>query len=175
MNKINVIGTSGSGKSTFAKHLAKKLNYLLIEMDEIFWEKDWKHLNDEDFKSQLKIRLDSNENWVLDGNFSRTTEVKWKEVDTIIWIDYSFPRTLFQAIRRAFQRIYSQKELWPDTGNKESLTRLFSKESIVLWTIQTYHQKKKRYSELFIDTEYKHVNIIRLQSPKECKTYLSQL
>ena len=40
--------------------------------------------------------------WVLDGNYTRTTSIKWKEVDMVIWIDYSFLRTLFQAIHRGY-------------------------------------------------------------------------
>ncbi|WP_230425695.1 shikimate kinase [Spartinivicinus ruber] len=41
MKKINVICTSGSGKSTFAKILAQQLNYSYIEMDSVFWSKNW--------------------------------------------------------------------------------------------------------------------------------------
>ena len=34
--RINVVGTSGSGKSTFAKSIAKKFNAPYVQMDEIF-------------------------------------------------------------------------------------------------------------------------------------------
>ncbi|MDW1988695.1 AAA family ATPase, partial [Vibrio sp. 811] len=37
MKRINVIGSSGSGKSTFAKALAQKLDVTHIEMDKLFW------------------------------------------------------------------------------------------------------------------------------------------
>ncbi len=45
--KINVIGTSGAGKSTFSKKLAQALNYPYIEMDKVFWESNWKWPTDE--------------------------------------------------------------------------------------------------------------------------------
>ncbi|HDY8086621.1 TPA: (d)CMP kinase, partial [Vibrio vulnificus] len=35
MKRINVIGTSGSGKSTFSRQLASKLKYPYLEMDAI--------------------------------------------------------------------------------------------------------------------------------------------
>ena len=50
--KINVMGTSGSGKSTFSKKLSKKINHIYIEMDELHWNSDWvESTNEEFFKS----------------------------------------------------------------------------------------------------------------------------
>ena len=51
--KINVIGTSGSGKSTFRK-LSRKINHSYIEMDELHWKSDWVESNTEDFFEKLK-------------------------------------------------------------------------------------------------------------------------
>ncbi|MCX4027647.1 hypothetical protein H0A36_11605 [Endozoicomonas sp. SM1973] len=110
--------------------------------------------------------------WVLDGNYPRSTPVKWKAVDTIIWIDYSFPRTLYQAITRALNRSLTKQELWPGTGNRESFGKLFSKDSIVLWTIKTYYKNKAKYSQLAADEAYKHIKFVRLKNPRECQGYL---
>jgi len=143
-------------------------------MDQIFWKKDWKHLDRTEFCLRIEKRL-AIDHWVLDGNYSRTQEVKWKHVDTIIWIDYRFSRTLYQAVKRAISRIISQKELWPNTGNRESLIKLFQKDSIVLWTIKTYPSKKARYTQLFTDPSYKHIQFIRLRSPSETEAFLNQL
>lgn len=174
MHKINVIGTSGSGKSTFAQMLSEKLGYPYVEMDAIFWGKDWYYPSDEEFFSKLKARL-STDTWVLDGNYTRTIPIKWKEVDTIIWIDYSYPRTLYQALKRAISRSISQQELWPGTGNKESFAKLFSRDSILLWTIKTYHKNKAKYLKLGEKPECKGVSIIRLRTPKECQDFLTKI
>ncbi|MDE1461229.1 AAA family ATPase [Spartinivicinus poritis] len=173
MKKINVIGTSGSGKTTFAKKLAQQLGYPYIEMDSIFWGKNWYWPSDEEFFNNLECRLKLDK-WVLDGNYSRSTPIKWKEVDTIIWIDYSFPRTLYQAITRALNRSLTKKELWPGTGNRESFGKLFSKDSIVLWTIKTYYKNKAKYRQLAAEEKYKHIEFIRLENPRECQRYLDQ-
>lgn len=52
--KINVIGTSGSGKSTFSRKLSRKINHSYIEMDELHWKSDWIESNTEDFFEKLK-------------------------------------------------------------------------------------------------------------------------
>ena len=55
MNKINVVGTSAVGKTTFAKKLAEKLQLHYIELDDLFWLDDWEETSDHAFF--LKIQL----------------------------------------------------------------------------------------------------------------------
>ena len=95
---INVVGTSASGKSTFSKALAAKLNVQYIEMDQLFWKPNWKESNNSEFLSKLKAAI-SNDGWVLDGNYSRTSSLKWAKVNTIVWIDYSLSRTFFRLLK----------------------------------------------------------------------------
>ena len=49
MQRINVIGTSGSGKSTFAKELAKQLEINYIEMDALNWLPNWQEADPDKF------------------------------------------------------------------------------------------------------------------------------
>ena len=37
MKCITVVGTPGSGKTTLAQHLARRLNYPFVEIDALFW------------------------------------------------------------------------------------------------------------------------------------------
>lgn len=57
MNRINVVGTSASGKSTFARKLAKKLSLEYIELDDLLWMDDWQETPDPEFFEKLKTRL----------------------------------------------------------------------------------------------------------------------
>ena len=172
--KINVVGTSGSGKTTFGKQLAEILNIPLIEMDAIYWGPDWSGAFDQELFSRLNTALEA-ENWVLDGNYSRTEDIKWKQVEDVIWLDFSFPRTVYQAISRAIPRLVSQEELWPGTGNRESLRMLLSRDSIVLWTIQTYGRRKKKYLSMMKADEYSHLRFHRVRSPQEADQLLQDL
>ena len=172
--KINVVGTSGSGKSTVARQIAKRLSIPYIEMDALFWGPDWYWPSDEEFDAKLRAAL-AQESWVLDGNYKRTTPIKWENVDMVVWVDLSFPRTLFQASKRALSRLISQEEFWPNTGNKESLRKLLSKESIVLWTIKTYKHNRRKYLAMIVDEQYANITFVRLTSPKEVDAFLSTL
>jgi adenylate kinase family enzyme len=169
--KINIIGTSGSGKTTFGKQLAKILNVPFIEMDALYWGPDWTGPADQDLFYRLRKALES-ENWVLDGNYSRTQDIKWEQVEIVIWLDFSFPRTIYQAIIRSIPRLFSQNELWPGTGNRESLRMLLSRDSIVLWTIQSYGRRKKKYLSYLEADEFSHIHFHRLRSPREAYQFL---
>lgn len=174
-SRVNVVGTSGSGKSTFSTELAAKLGHPRVEMDALFWEPNWTQPTDEVFFEKLKTALEQ-PNWVLDGNYDRTLAIKWANVTTVVWIDFSFRRTLFQAIRRAFVRSLHPKELWPNTGNKESLRKSFmSKDSIILWMLKTYSKVQTRYEQRMNEDRYKHIKFIRLKSPKEAQRFLNSL
>ena len=54
MKRINVIGTSGSGKSTFSRLLANKLKYPYLEMDAIFWKPNWQESTDKNSLPTLR-------------------------------------------------------------------------------------------------------------------------
>ncbi len=100
--KINVVGTSGSGKSTLARQLAERLDVPYIEMDRLYWRPEWQGTPDGAFLARLEQTLaEAGGGWVLDGNYSRTQPIKWREVDYILWLDYGFCRTLWQAARTA--------------------------------------------------------------------------
>ena len=74
--RINVVGTSSSGKTTFSKSLSAILGIDHIEMDQIFWGPNWYWPNDEEFFANLKENLKKKDAWILDGNYTRTIPVK---------------------------------------------------------------------------------------------------
>ncbi len=172
--RINVIGTSGSGKTTFSRQLADTLCLPFIEMDAIYWGRDWYAPPDEVFFPKLARTLEG-EKWVLDGNYTRTMGFKWDRVQAVIWLNYSFPRTAVQAIQRAVKRLFRQDELWPDTGNRENLKMLFSKDSIILWTLKSYYRHKKRNLGYIYDQNYSQIKFHRIRSPRESITFLEKV
>ena len=175
MKKINVIGTTGSGKSTFSKALSEKLGYSCIHMDQLFWKPNWEQATDDEFISKVLAAV-SGETWVLDGNYSRANQIKWENADMVIWLDYSYLRTFIQLLKRTIARVLTRKELWPQTGNRESFRKSFmSKESIFVWFFKSYKENKLRYVQLMNSPNVEHIKFIRLCSPKEAKAFLDMI
>jgi len=172
--KINVVGTSSSGKTTLSKKLSDILSISHIEMDALFWGPNWEHSSFEEFCVKLRSAL-KGESWILDGNYTRTTPIKWERVTIVIWLDFSFIRSLLQALKRAVKRLISREELWPGTGNIENLRSFFSKDSIVLYTIKSHRRVRRKYEAYFESDYYPNIQFIRLRSPKEVESFLTKV
>lgn len=173
IQRVNVIGTSGSGKSTFGRKLAEYLRLPFVEMDSIYWGPNWTETTDEEFFPKIEA-ITNESRWVLDGNYSRTTRIKWSQVQLVVWLDMSFLRTLFRVTRRCWQRSRTQSEIWPGTGNRETLRKAFlSRDSVILWSITSYRRNRRNYAEIMCGQEkYAHIWLVRLQTPAEVNAFL---
>ncbi|MEC5397454.1 hypothetical protein [Uliginosibacterium sp. H1] len=170
---VNVLGCSGSGKSTFARRLAAALGVRYIEMDAVFWEPAWTEPTDERFFARLRHTLSEGDGrWVLDGSYTRTIPIKWPQVRTVVWLDMGFALTVWRVFRRALQRAWRGTELWAGTGNCESLGRMVSRKSIVLWAIQHHGPNRRKCEAQMRDPQYAHIRFIRLRTPREAEDFL---
>ena len=171
--KINVIGTAGVGKSTLAKKLSVILSQPHIEIDQIFWGPNWKKPTNREFYDNLKSFLDANPTFVLDGNYTKATSLKWTYVETVVWINLSFTQTLWQLVGRTFKRLILRKELWPNTGNRESIyAHLFTKDSIFYWLIKTFKGNQLKYKSDMVLKQWAHLQFIELTSNAEVREFL---
>lgn len=176
MKFINIIGTTGSGKSTLARKLAQKRQLQYIELDNLLWLDDWQESPNDAFFCKLKSSMDAaSTGWVIDNLYTRSIDMIWSEVDTVIWLDYSFSINLYRLTKRTLWRALSRKPLWENSNNRESWKMMFSKQSIFLWMFQKYPQNKHRYLAMMQNPEYQHIRFIRLTSPKQATVFLQQI
>ena len=87
MKRIIVIGCPGSGKSTFSKALHKRTNIPLFHLDMMYWNKDKTTVEKSLFLQRLSNAMENDE-WIIDGNYASTMEMRMKECDTVIFLDY---------------------------------------------------------------------------------------
>ena len=81
------MGCPGSGKSTFARALAARTGLPLIHLDSVWWRADGSHISRDEFDRALSELL-AGEKWIMDGDYSRTYEVRLRAADTVIFLDY---------------------------------------------------------------------------------------
>jgi adenylate kinase family enzyme len=103
MNRILVIGCSGGGKSTLARELELKLGSPIVHLDVLFWRPGWVESSYDEFRPKVEAAV-AEDRWIMDGNYSRTFDIRMPRADTVIWVDQ--PRLL--CIWRAFARTMRQ-------------------------------------------------------------------
>ena len=87
MKKIMVIGCPGSGKSTFSKKLHISTKLPLFHLDMLYWNADRTTVDKSVFLKQLS-NIISQPEWIIDGNYGSTMELRMNACDTVIFLDY---------------------------------------------------------------------------------------
>lgn len=168
--RIVVVGTTGSGKTTMAARLAAMHGCRHIELDALHWGPNWTEAPLDVFRHRLEEALQC-DRWVVDGNYSEVRDIVWSRADTVVWLDYTLPVIFGRLVRRTVQRVLTQEELW--NGNRERFWDQFlSRESLFLYALQTYRSRRRTYSALPQRPGYAHLEMIRLRSPREAKEWL---
>jgi len=87
MKKIIVIGCPGSGKSTVARALHNKTGISLYHLDMMYWNADKTTVEKIVFRERLSAVIEKDE-WIIDGNYGSTMELRMAACDTVIFLDY---------------------------------------------------------------------------------------
>lgn len=87
MKKVIVIGCPGSGKSVFSAALSQKTGLPLCHLDMLYWNPDRTTVSREVFDDRLNSVIESDQ-WIIDGNYGRTMEVRMMAADAVFFLDY---------------------------------------------------------------------------------------
>lgn len=99
MEKVIIIGCPGAGKSTFARKLKEKTGLPLFYLDMIWHKPDGTNISRDEFDGKIK-EIMKKKQWILDGNYIRTLEMRLKECDTVFLLDYPLELCLEGASSR---------------------------------------------------------------------------
>lgn len=176
MRRISVVGSPGSGKTTFAKTLAGRLGIAHIELDAIHWRPDWQPTPRDDFLANLRPRLAADA-WVVDGNYTNLArDTVWDCADTVIWLDLSKPVVMRSIIARSISRVLSRRQLW--NGNRERLRNMFSRDperNIILWAWTHYDRYRTLYTDAIDDTQWSQVEFVVLRNRRDMTNFLGSV
>ena len=87
MKKVIVIGCPGSGKSVFSRQLHAITGLPLYPLDLIRWRADKTFLPKEQMVEEVR-KIVATDEWIIDGNYGATMELRMAFCDTIIFLDY---------------------------------------------------------------------------------------
>ena len=161
MLKIIIIGSPGSGKSTFARKLSNAAGIPLYYLDMLWHKPDGTNISRETFDAKLN-EIIQKDTWIIDGNYQRTLETRLKECDTVFLLD--FP--LEVCLSGAKSRIGKKREDLPWV--EETFDEEFRQ-----WIVDFPRMQLPRIYEL-LRTYRKDKQAIVFQSREEAERFLAE-
>jgi adenylate kinase family enzyme len=167
-----VMGTTGTGKTTFAKCLAEKLKVPHIQGDKFVVFPNWVIRKPEEFVTDLD-QVASEAAWLFDGCYSGDSMASiWLRVETVIWLDYSRWRVHWQLLKRTFQNVVTQREVY--NGNRETwCSAFFNRHSILLSSLKEYDRHRHEFLDIEKKLRKMGKDVFVFKSPKEAQAYLA--
>ena len=167
MQRILIIGCGGAGKSTLARALGEKTGLPVVHLDQIWWAPgDWQHMEKEEFDDRLLEEMQKPQ-WILDGNFRRTLEMRLEKCDTVIYLDFPSLVCLKNWMGRVMKNWGHAR-----ADMAEGCTERFDPE-FARWIWNFNKNYRDRFYELLNQAEGKQVIILR--SRREVEKFLSGL
>jgi len=99
MKRVMIIGSCGAGKSILAQKLQKKINLPLYHLDQLYWKENWTETPKEEWQLIAKKLVDKEE-WIIDGNYGSTMDLRLNRADTIIYLNVPTYIALYRVIKR---------------------------------------------------------------------------
>jgi adenylate kinase family enzyme len=161
MNRIMIIGCPGSGKSTFARGLAAKTGLPLYYLDMMYWNPDRTTKPKDEFRAALRETVALPE-WIIDGNYGSTLEVRMEACDTVIFLDYPVEVCISGVEER---RGKPRPDMpWIETDPDLEFIEFIKK-----------YNQESRPKVIELLEKYKEKNIIIFKSRAEADEYLRRL
>ncbi len=171
MKRIMVIGvSSGVGKSTFARKLGRALKINVYHLDAFYWQPNWVEAALEDFSKAQQIIVKQDQ-WIIEGNYSNTFEIRTEHADTIIYLELPLYVCLFRVLKRWLMNI-GKTRIDMGEGCKEKLDWDFIK-----FIYTTYYPRKKKMHERFqsFQTSDSQKEIISLKNKEEIHSFIVKM
>lgn len=173
MNRVLVVGTTGSGKTTVAAAIAEYLAAPHVELDSLHWKPGWVEADTEEFRRRA-LAATTSERWVVCGNYwSKLDDVLWSRADTVVWLDLPVPILLWRLVRRTVRRSLRRTELWGT--NRERISSLWHRDSLLLWAVKSQPKNRARYRAAMTDPRWHHISFVRLRSQRVVRKWLCEL
>ena len=126
--RILVLGSSGSGKTTFAVQLSRILDITTIHLDAHFWKPGWIATPKPQWR-EIVSSLVQEPSWIMDGTYESTLDLRIPAADAVILIENSRWTCLWRVLKR---QATSRGDQRSDAPKGKKPDRSFSRFRIII-------------------------------------------
>jgi adenylate kinase family enzyme len=165
---VVIASASGSGKTTFSRALAHRLDVPVHELDELHWGPGWSEASAEELRARVEPIV-AQDAWVIDGAYmGKLGHLVIERAEVVVWLDLPPWVWLPRLLRRSLRRVRTGEELWH--GNQESLRNLFwGRDSLLLFTLRHYRRRRRLYPARLAPYRF-----VRLRRRGEVEQFLAE-
>ena len=167
MKRILIIGSSGAGKSTFAKRLHEVTSIKLIHLDQLFWKPYWVEPSKAEWRKKVE-HIIRGEEWIMDGNYSGTLETRIEACDTVIFLDFPPAVCVYRILKSvAFYKKASRPDMAEGCPEKFDFNFLR-----LVWD---YPNRSKPKVESLLEMHHSGKTVFHIKSKREVESFFMSL
>lgn len=169
MRRVLILGSSGSGKSTFARRLATLTGLPMVSIDAVFWQPGWAASDPATFAVRMQ-QIALGEFWIMDGNYleSGVGELRRARADAIFWFDlprHACMTGILTRVARSYGRVRPEMA--------EGCPERFDPEFIrYVWT---YRARQRPKLMAFLDGVHRDQSLVTFHQRAQADRYLSAM
>ena len=99
MDRLLIVGCCGAGKSTLSYRIKSVLGHELIHLDQYYWKPNWVETPKKEWEA-IVTDLIAKDQWIMDGNYGGTLDMRISRSDTIVYLDASTFKCLYRVTKR---------------------------------------------------------------------------
>lgn len=172
MKRVSVVGTGGSGKTTFARALAARLRVPHVELDALHWSPDSTPVGDVVFAERVNVAT-AGDAWVCDGNYSWARPIVLGRADTVVWLDLPFWTCLWRVLNRTARGPRTGEAL--GAANREAWRHHVGRGTLAWRVITTHHRRRREYEQRFASPAAALLDVLRFRSTAEAEAWLTSI
>ena len=167
--RIIILGSGGSGKTTLARYMGKALNIPVHHLDKEYWLPNWERPDNDVWEEKVKS-LVKEPSWIMDGNYIDTLDIRLNEADLVIMLDIKrsvcVASVIFRNIKGHFVKRTDINEGCKDAFNKNFF-------NFISW-VKAF--KTSYYSKLInLCIEYPQIDIKLFTTRKGARKFIEEI
>src|SRR6266540_1441485 len=171
--RVVVWGSTGTGKTTFARRLGEILSVGVVQLDAIRHARGWDSTDWPEFRLQLTEMLDSQpQGWVTEGSYRPISDVYLSRADSLIWLRLPWRVSFWRLLKRTVTRAWSKEPLYNENGPRESWRLSFLSSKSILWWSISHHRLGVSNARERIAQLPNAIGVYELRSSREVEAFL---